>query len=792
MTRDLLWILRWLRKKPLFTTSIVATLALGIGVNTAVFSVVDAVLLRPAPYASGGLVRVEESNSKHLYYGLPVRDYLAWSGRYDLFEGTAAFVKDFVTVTGAGEPDQVRALRASAWLFEILRVNARLGRALVPSDESGGRDVVVLSDRFWRVHFHADPSAIGRSIKIADSLYTVVGVMSPDFEFSSSDIDLWTPLRLTPDYKGSFDVVPRIRRGLSVEQVQAAMRIVSRRLADEDPNARAGLEITVSPWREVVQRQYELALIFILAAVALVLLIACADVGGLLLSRAVERQKEIAIRASLGAGTWGIVRQLLAESLALAVIGSAAGIAVAYLALRLLARQMNVLSATIPHLQRVALDGRVLLFSVILCLALAVLCSVPPALLAAKIDVHSALRAVRTAAGSRRSARLFSILIASEAAFAFLLLVGSGLMVRSLIRLEQADHGFHPDHVLTLRVPLGTRTQPNPKGRFDTRPRQMAYYRELVDRLQRTPGIEAVAMVNNLPLSGVNTSVTGLPPGTSTRTVSPQYFVAMGIPLLAGRAFTDADQASAPRVGILNQYLARQIFGDLDPIGRTMPSKEANAPPLRVVGVVADSTQNNYEQEAKGELYLPYQQFIFAAFMSTIVVRTSGDPLALAPELSKEVWAVNPDQPIVQVETMNDVIADSIWRPRFSAWIFSILGALALLLTSAGVYSVIAYTTTLRSREVGIRVALGATPFDVMWSIVRDAVTPLAIGLAAGIACALALSRLLTSILYHVAATDAVTYWSAGTLLLAIGALASARPAWKAATGDPSEALRTE
>jgi putative ABC transport system permease protein len=643
--------------------------------------------------------------------------------------------------------------------------------------------------------FQADPAVVGRTFTVLDEVYTIVGVMPLEFEFPNSAAEMWIPLRLTPASTTWLDVVARTKQGVSISQAQGAMEIVARQLEREDPQKKAGLRIAVSPWRDVLARQYELTLVFILVAVGLVLLIACADVGSLLLSRAVQRQREIAIRASLGAGFWRVLRQLLAESLVLAMLGSAAGIAIAYYGLQFLTRQISALPIVLPHIQRVAVNERVLLFNTVLCLLLACIFSIAPVLLASKTDLQAVLRGGHSGAGPKGSTRLFSILIASEAAFAFLLLVGSGLMIHSLIRLQQADHGFHADHVLTMRVPIGSRTQTRPSGKYDTKARQMAYYRELVERLQRIPGIKAIAMVNNLPLSDINTSIVFKGPDGATqmasRTISPQYFSVMGIPLIAGRTFSESDQAGSKPVAILNEYLAHQMFPDRGAVGQTLPA-EGSGPPATVVGVVRNAPQMSYEQPAKGEIYLPYQQVMFGVFMSTIVVRTSGEPLSLAATLRKEVWAVDPNQPIVKVATMDDVIADSIWRPRFSAWIFSVLGGLALLLTCAGIYSVVAYTTNLRAREIGIRVALGATPQKVVAVILRGAMLPLAAGLAVSLVAALVLSRLLSSLLYEMSSNDPVTYLSAGALLLAIGAAASARPAWKAATADPLHALRSE
>jgi putative ABC transport system permease protein len=797
MTKDLLWAMRWLRKNPLFTAAVTAILALGIGANTAVFSIVDAVLLRPLPFESSSrLVRIEETNPKRQATTVAAQDYLALRTRTDLFEKTAAHLRDDVTIIGVGDPQQVLARRTSAGLFSLLGVHARLGRPLIESDgEFNAPNVAVLSDRLWRRMFHADPTVVGRKFTALDEVYTIVGVMPLEFEFPNSAAEMWIPLRLTPASTNLVEVVARTKRGISVSQAQGAMEIVARQLEREDPQKKAGLRIAVSPWRDVLARQYELTLVFILVAVGLVLLIACADVGSLLLSRAVQRQKEIAIRASLGAGFWRVLRQLLVESLVLAALGSATGIALAYYGLQFLTRQIAALPIVLPHIQRVSVNERVLLFNTVLCLLLACIFSVAPVLLASKTDLQAVLRSGHSAGGSKGSARLFSFLIASEAAFALLLLVGSGLMIRSLIRLQQADHGFHPDHVLTMRVPIGSLTQPRPSGKYETKQRQMAYYRELVERLQRIPGVKAVAMVNNLPLSGVNTAIMFNGPDGATqmasRTISPQYFSVMGIPLIAGRPFSESDQAGSKPVAILNEYLAHQMFPDRDPVGQALPAEGATTP-ATVVGVVRNASQMSYEQPAKGEIYCPYQQVMFGVFMSTIVVRTSGEPLSLAAALRKEVWAVDPNQPIVKVETMDDVIADSIWRPRFSAWVFSVLSGLALLLTCAGIYSVVAYTTNLRAREIGIRVALGATPQKVVAVILRGAMIPLAAGLAVSLVAALVLSRLLASLLYEIGSNDPVTYVSAGALLLAIGAVASARPAWKAATADPLQALRLE
>ncbi len=792
MTRDLAQALRRLWKAPWFLAAVIAILALGIGANTAVFSIADAVLLRPPPYqAAARLVSIEQTTPKWEMSVIAADDYLSWGGRRDLFEKTVAYRRDIVTLTNAGDPDQVFVVRTSPQMFSLLGVSARLGRTLLDSDDApNGANSAVISDRLWRRKFDSDPRILGRTIQVSGEAFTIVGVMPPEFEFPLTQEEMWVPMRLHAGSIGNLEVVARLREGLTAAQAQSAMQVVARELVRRDPRGKDGLRIVVSRWSEALGEKYEQSAVLILVAVGMVLLIACANVSSLLLSRAVQRQREIAIRASLGAGFWRVARELLAESLILAVLGGIAGLAIARVLLQLLLRQLTALPFALPHLQSVTLDERALEFSAVLCAALACICCLAPVVFASRTDVQSVLRGGHGDTG-RRSTRLFSVLIASEAAFAFLLLIGSGLMIRSLIRLQSADTGFHADHVLTMRVPIGTQIQTNPGGKYDTRARQIEFYRQVLEHVAIVPGVRAVAVVNNLPLSEANTTTVYRAPdggalGVMTRTVSEQYFSVMGIRLLQGRIFSEED----PDGVVINEYLAHLFFPDRDPIGQALPSDRPTK--AVVIGVVANSWRRRYDEPAAGEIYIYYRTYMFGTFLSTIVARTSGDPLALASILRKQVWAVDPNEPVLKVETMDDIISASIWRPRFSAWVFSALGALALLLTAAGIYGVVAYTTALRTKEVGIRVALGATPRDVVGVVLRGAMVPLSAGLMAGLAAALILSQLLSSLLYETSQTDAATYMGAAFLLLALGITASLRPAWRAATADPLRSLRTE
>jgi putative ABC transport system permease protein len=796
MLHDLRWAVRWLGKNPRFALAIIAILALGIGVNTAVFSMVDAILLRPLPYPSSNrLVRIEESSTRRASLGIPASHFFRWRERRGLFERLLAYRRDEVTLTGAGDPEQIWAMRTSPELFSLLGVRAEAGRTLLASDEQpSSGNPAVLSHRLWERQFHGDPKALGRTFTLSGELFAVVGVAPADFEFPNPEVELWAPLRLSRTDTYPVEVFGRAKQGLPLSQLQSAMTIVARQIEHEQPKEQAGLRIEVSPWRELLPRELELTLLFLLAAVGLVLLIGCANVAGLLLSRAVKRQKELAIRASLGAGFWRVLRQLLAESLVLAFAASLAGVASARFALQGLGKVMAALPVSIPNLQRIALHGRVLLFSTGLCLLTALICGLAPVLFTARSDLQAMMRG--GASGSmKRQTRLFSLLIAGEAALTVLLLAGSGLMVRSLIRLQETDHGIRPDHILTMRVPIGSFTQAA-RGKYDSKPNQAAYYRELIERIRPLPGVEAVAVVNNLPLSEANTSVfikgpDGQPLLNSTRTISPDYFTVMGIPRIAGRAFNDSDVTGAPYVVIINQVLARQLFPNRDPLGQPLPAAEGG-PASTIVGVVKDTPQRRYDQPAQGELYLPYRQTIFGVFLSTIVVRTAGDPLSLAAALRKEIWSVDASQPIVKVQTMERVVSNSIWRSRLSAWAFSILASLALLLASAGMYAVVTYTSALRVREIGIRIALGAGAPQVVAITMRSTLVPLAAGLAGGIAAALLLNRWLASLLYEIRSSDPLSYLAAAALLLATGVAASAHPAWKAAHADPLQALRAE
>lgn len=783
--RDVLLAIRWLRRNQLLTLAITGILGLGIAASTAVFSVVDPVLLRPLPYpAADRLLAVTESTPKRVFDVIPAADFRYWSERTGAFDHIVPFRKDMVTITNVPAPDQVWAIRTAGRLFDVIGATAKLGRTLVDSDQN----VAVLSHRLWTSMFHADPAIVGRAITISDETYIVAGVLPADFEFASGGVDLWLPLRVTPESNFTVSVLARLKNGVSLERARADLEISARELSARDPRDDAGLKINVKPWREDPGKQYQRSLECLLAAVGLLLLIACANASSLLLSRTVQRQKEIAIRASIGAPFRRVVRQLLAESLVLAGLACVVGAGAAWLTLRVLVRQLAALPVNIPHISRVALNGRILLFDCAVCVLVACICTVAPVLLARRTDIQNVLRSGQST-GGKHSARIFSALIAAQAALAFLLLTGSGLLIRTVENLQHADNGFLPDHVLTVRVPVGSPTAPRATGKYGAKPRQIEFYSRVLERLEKMPQISAVAVVNNPPLSHVNTSTT-MPVPNSTRTISPQYFAAMGTPLLRGRLFTDADTIDSQPVAIINEFLARQLFPDRDAVGQFLPGEGLSH--REIVGVVKNAWQLNYNEPTIGEVYIPFRQFIFGTFMSTFVIRSTADPQSLAAAIRHEVAAIDPNEPVTKIETLRDVIDDAIWIPRFSAWIFAAMAFMALALIASGIYAVVAYTSALRMRELGIRVAVGATPRDVAADILRRITIPLAAGAVIGVAAAMVLSRLVASLLYGVSADDPVTYAACFALLIGMGAIAAVRPAWKAAIQDPLASLRTE
>ena len=776
-------------RNPAFSLSVAGILALGIGSFTAIFSVVDAVLLRPLPFESPErLVRIEGVGARRGW--IRPSEYTILRERSDLFKGSSAHVRDLVTLTGRNGPDQVYAVRGSPELFRLLGAQAHLGRTIEPSDSR----TALIGYGLWHRRFEASPDVLGQTMVVNGDVYTVVGVARPDFEFPVPNVDLWIPLRVDPSSNQILQVIARLKDNVEIGGAQGAMDVFSAQLRQQAPEKEKGLEIAVSQWSQEVESKHRRALLLTLGAVGFLLLIACSNAAGLLLGRVVQRQREIAIRRSLGATRGRIAGGLLAEGFVLAALGSAAGFLLAKYSLALLVARVAQMPVIAPHLQQIAIQGRAAVFCVVSSVVVASLCSVAPMLFASRAGSHQALRTGRSQ-GSGASGPIFSFLIASQSAFAVILLVGSGLLVQSVVRLQGSDKGFQPENVLTMRVPIGSMRGPLPAGKENAE-QQVAFYREVLRRIEAIGGVRHAAFSSNLPLSGINMTILfrvpdGKDVGYSVRSISPDYFAAMNIPLVGGRAFRDSDGAGAPPVAIVNEHLARLLYPDRDPIGQPLLGDGAEND-TRIVGVAKNTWQNKFGQQLHAEVYLPYGQTLRWSFASAVIVRTERDPLAIAAQVRKAVWDVDPDQPIVKLETMSSAISNAIWQPRLSAWTFSAIGLLALLLSASGAYAVVSYTSELRMPDFGVRIAVGAPPRSIAMLVLGTALKPLFGGLAVGGGASLLLAQFLSSLLYETRSTDPAPYLASAALILGIGALACVRPVVRAATMDPLEVLKAD
>jgi putative ABC transport system permease protein len=800
LIQDLRYGLRQLRRSPGFVAVAVATLGLGIGATTVVFSVVDAVLLHGTPYRNPSqLVGISTKNPQGEETWVSGGDFNDWQSLPQAFEGLAAYKQwEFRVLTGSGEPDEVWTAPISGNAFHLLGVNAVLGRTFAENEIQA----VVLSPAYWRSHFAADPKIIGKTLTLDSKPYTVIGVAPADFEFPDPHTQIWVPLTFTAAEKDdrehhTFRVIARLSAGSTLKQAQAALDVVTRRLALEYPKTNAGWSSIVKPFEaREIGSNYRLAILALLAAVIFVLLIVCANMTSMLLARGTTRQGEIVIRAALGAGRWRLIRQLVVEGTLLAVGGIGAGLILAWWGLATVLKLLPKYTLIEPGVYRTSLNLPAVAFAVALALVTGVVVSLLPALRLSSCNLNESLKQQgRTPGTGARGSRLQRVLIVSEVALALVLLVGAGLMIQTFERLETAPTGFKPDHLLTVRVPLVN-------YKYSTREQSAAFYRTVLERILAIPGVRAAGMANNLPFIGFNTSVDFPPPpnwsGEHTfflraRSVSPGYFQAMGIQFKGGRDFTEADnQKDAPCVRIVNETMARLFWPGQDPVGRQVNDACRNHAPALIVGWVADSKMGSVGSKVEPELYFPYVKLPFASFLVTFVIRTSSNPTDVAAAVRRAVWDVDHDQPLTQVRTMENVISESLWWERVSGLTLGIFAAISLLLAAVGIYGVFSYTVTQRTHEIGIRTALGASRTDILKMVVGEGLLLTLIGVGAGITAALALTRLLASLLYGVRPRDPLTFVALSLLLTAVAVLASYFPARRATKVDPIEALRYE
>jgi predicted permease len=797
LLQDIRYGFRMLFKNRSFTVVAVIALALGIGANTAIFSVVNAVLLRPLPYRDPArLVTVLHDG------GNPVApaNFLDWKEQNRTFEAMAAAQVWGPSFTGHDEPEQLHALQLSADMFRVLGVEAAHGRTFRDGEDQPGQDhVVVLGDGLWRRRFGGDSRVVGQQITLNGESYTVVGIMPPDFQFApfwATNAEAWSPLPLgarVGDRRGqSLRVFARLKPNVTREQAQADMEAINQRLADEYPEANKGLTVSVDSLHEKAVGNARPALLVLLGAVGFVLLIACANVANLMMARAAARRKEIAVRIALGASRWRVVRQLLTESVMLSLAGGATGLLLAVWGVDAL---VSLGPMALPRAQTVGLDARVLLFTLTLSLLTGLLFGLAPALQTTKPNLNESLKdRSRGATADRKRNRVRRTLVVAEVALSLVLLVGGGLMLRSFVRLTSVDPGFDPRNVLTLTVSLAGSSH-------STDAERAIFFEQLLRQVKTLPGVKSASAINHLPLGGdvwtLGFKAEGKPeplPGQKTgavyRIVRPDYFSTMGATLFKGRDFTEHDDAAAASVVIVNEAFARSTWPGEEPLGKRITVSDETKP-REVVGVVRNLKQGDWVAEPKPEMYLPHAQAASPSGM-TLVVRTSGDPLKLAPAVQGEVWAIDKNLPVSGVRSMDDVISGAVGPQRFNALLLGVFASVALVLAVVGVYGVMSYTVAERTHEIGVRMALGAQAGDVLRMVVGQGFMLALIGLAVGLSGALALTRVMSKLLYGVSATDPLVFGGVTVALALAALLACLVPARRAAKVDPMVALRYE
>ena len=811
--QDLRFGVRVLLKTPGFTAVAVLTLALGIGANTAIFSVVNAVLLRPLPYRNPDRLamvgRVRFSRPVHS----PTRPaiFLDWRARQNVFEDLAAYqdgdtdqdARFFLSGGEGGQaaPERIWGARITANLCPLLGVKAALGRTFSPEEEQPGQDQVALvSDGLWRRRFGADPNVLGKTVTINDKPYTIVGVMPPEFklsypqEESSSWSDLWTPLTIGPKERNnrtsiSYRAIGRLKPGVTLTQARQAMESLARALEQEYPQTDKGFGVFVVPLHEELFGSMRLPLLLLLAAVGLVLVVACVNVINLQLARATDRAKELAVRAALGANRLRLVRQLLTESVLLSGLGGALGLLLAYWARALL---IEIMPGTVPRGGEILIDRWVLGFTFLLSLAAGVGFGLAPALGASRPDVNETLKAGdRGASAGLRARHLRGALVVAEIALALVVLVGGGLMIRSLWRLQQVELGFQPENILTMQFTV-------PAYKRLTDDQQAELIARVVERIKALPGVVGAASTTAVPLRGADYrnsfEIPGQPPPAPnerpiarSRMVTADYFRVMGIPLLKGRYFTEQDSRLAPRVVIISDALARQYFPGAEPMGKRLLIGKRDC---EIVGVAGDVRLTGLNKPIELAMYEPLAQT--TAGPACLVVRTSGDPLGLTTAVQQAVWAEANDQPVEHISTMARIVAEASAETRFYSWALGVFALVALALGALGIYGVMSYSVAQRRHELGIRMALGAKPSDLLRLVAGQGLKLTLLGVALGLAAALALTRLMTGLLFGVSATDPLTFVGIAVLLALVALLACWIPAWRATRADPLVALREE
>ena len=793
--KDLRYSVRTLGRTPGFTAVAVLTLALGIGANTAIFSVVNAVLLEPLPYREPDrLVKLHERRQQgnRVRGSVSAPDFQDWRQRNTVFDFMAAVVGNDFTMASEVAPELIEGSAVSTDFFRVLGVQPRLGRDFAREEETAGKDgVVILSHSIWQNRFAADVGIIGRSITLTGRPFVIVGVLPDIPHVIRRHSEVWVPLVLSTEISRAnhyLEVFARMKPSVTLEQAQTGMNIVASTLEKEFPNENTGHGVNLFPLHQEITRSVRTALLTLLGAVGLVLLVACANVANLFLARTAQRRREISIRTALGAGAGRLVRQLLTESIVLCLAGGAAGILLAYLGLQAL---VAASPGELPRLETVQVNGKVLFFTLAISLCTSVLFAITPALYATASGLAGALNAGRgssddTARGTARSA-----LVIAEVALALLLSIGAGLMMQSFLRLTTVDPGFDGLHVLAIDLPLQG-------SKYERSENRQAFFSNYVSRMRSLPGVVSVGGTSALPLTGQDSGnsfqIEGQPPvpyaqqpNARVRSVMPGYFETMRIPMIAGRLISERDTEKSPRVMVVNETMARLFWPGQNAVGKRITRGEGS---IEIVGVVRDVKHYQLDGEVRPEMYFPLTQYS-RSFM-TVVVRTALAPESLAQAARRELRDTDKDLPVADLRTVEEVLADSVSRPRLYSALLGIFSAVALLLAAVGIYGVMAYAVSQRTRELGLRMALGAPAGKVRGMILRHALVLSLAGVVVGTAGAFAVTNVIKDLLFGVSPTDPLTFFGASMLLVAVASAAAYLPALRATRVDPLVALRSE
>jgi len=806
LLQDVRYAIRMLTKNPAFTFVALLTLALGIGANTAIFSIVNAIVFRPLPYsAPEQLVGVWTRDLKRpgTQYPTSLPTFRDWEQQSHVFSGVTAYAFNRFHVSGNEGPDETRGVFTTPNFFQVMGVTPALGRVLQPADDR--EFVVVLGDELWRRRFHGDQNVLGKTINLNSETFTVIGVMPPSFRFPTPDIELWTSMasiyNLSAGGRSSvgdwvnnrslhgYRVVGRLQSSISPEQAQAEMNTIAERLAKAYPDSDAGTGVVLVPLRDQMVGAYRRPLMVLLVAVGFILLIACANVASLIMTRTAARDREIAIRRAMGAGQWRLIRQMLTESVLLGSCGGALGLLLATWGVQVL---LGLTPKDIPRLEGVSVDRWALLFTFLISIGTGLLFGLAPAWHARRLSLNESLReGSRGIAGHVRVKRVRSFLVVGEIALAVMLLIGSGLMLKSFQRLTDVNPGFDPDRLLTMAVALQF-------VRYQDPVKQVAFFDEALRRIRALPGVVAAGACTSLPptyiqqgtgfeIEGRTTDPGSQPPSALYMPATPGYLEALGVPLIRGRNVADSDTAQAPGVVVINQALARQYFSNDDPVGRRLTVGGV----LRsIVGVAGDAKYEGLGTPAAPQVYVPLAQSPFPGLR--IVVRTTVDPLSLAPGISSQIQSIDSEEGPTRIAPMTRLISESVAQPRFNTFLIGLFAALAFVLAAIGIYGVISYDVTQRTSEIGVRMALGAQSRDILTMVLKQGILLTLGGLILGLAGALALTRFLSGLLFEVKPTDPAIYVIVAILLTIVAIVACVIPSRRATRVDPLIALRYE